>query len=246
MLWKGYSGWFGLFGYLLVPGLFILVCFPNRNNRTISLTSGEGLETPLKAVSQPAPTLRYLFTLVPLVFLALGFTALLSASQADIDPAEWKELAPAGMGFRVRMPGTAKSDEQVQNTPAGNIELHKFTVEPTGKKEVFVVVLVRFPEEVGKNLGGPDAILEIGKNDIASAAQGTVKSQKPIRLGNANGVELEVLPAKGATVIGRIYVMNDRMYEVMVHVPKIRAESEDVRIFLNSFQLVDVSSTPAR
>jgi hypothetical protein len=30
MRWKGYSGWFGLFGFLLLPGLVILAGFPNR------------------------------------------------------------------------------------------------------------------------------------------------------------------------------------------------------------------------
>ncbi len=33
MRWKGYSGWFGLFGFLMVPGLVILACFPNRRKR---------------------------------------------------------------------------------------------------------------------------------------------------------------------------------------------------------------------
>ena len=31
--WKGYSGWFGLFGYLLVVGLGVLACFPNRRKQ---------------------------------------------------------------------------------------------------------------------------------------------------------------------------------------------------------------------
>ena len=35
MRWKGYSWWFGLFGLLLLPGLAILACFPNRRKRAL-------------------------------------------------------------------------------------------------------------------------------------------------------------------------------------------------------------------
>src|SRR5215470_14935933 len=35
--WKGYSGWFGFLGFLLVPGLIILVCLPNRRKELLEM-----------------------------------------------------------------------------------------------------------------------------------------------------------------------------------------------------------------
>jgi hypothetical protein len=41
--WKGYSGWLGLFGYLLLPGLIVLVCFPNNRNRLFATDDAESV-----------------------------------------------------------------------------------------------------------------------------------------------------------------------------------------------------------
>jgi hypothetical protein len=50
------------------------------------------------------------------------------------------------------------------------------------------------------------------------------------------GIEL-ALSTNGAIVKARIFVTKDQIYEVWVHVPKIRSTSDDVQKFLNSFQL---------
>jgi hypothetical protein len=65
--WKGFSGWFGLLGYLLLPGLIILVCFPNRRKRVLEMHAQEHLAE-MEAVSREdqRPGYRFLLTLVPL------------------------------------------------------------------------------------------------------------------------------------------------------------------------------------
>jgi hypothetical protein len=237
MRWKGYSGWFGLFGYLLLIGIVILVCFPNRRNQLLQRDGSADLEeAEALAEEDRRPGYRFLLTLVPLGLLFVGLSGFLIFVRSNIDPAEWQTVAPAGAGFRALMPGTPRSELKTQETPAGKVELHKFAVEPKGKKELFLIVMVRFPEEVADELGGAQKLLELGRQDLLQASQGQLQAERPIALNGRAGLELEVLPPKGAIIKARVYATPNAFYQVVAHVPKIRLASEDVQKFLNSFQ----------
>jgi hypothetical protein len=238
MRWKGYSGWFGLFGYLLLPGLIILVCFPNRRKQMLQKHGAEHIsEMEVLSEEDRRSGYRFLLTLVPLGVLFIVLCGFLFSSRSNIDSAEWKEVAPPGIGFQALMPGTHRLEQRTQETPAGKVELHKFTVEPKGKKELFMIVSVRFPNDVSRELGGTANLLELGRKDVLSASQGQLKSEKQIVLSGWPGLELEVLPPKGAIIKARIYATKNQIYQVSVHVPKIRLTSEDVQKFFDSFKL---------
>jgi hypothetical protein len=238
MRWKGYSGWFGLFGYLLLPGLLILVCFPNRRKRALQKHSPDQIgeiEALLKEDRRPG--YRFLLSLVPLGLLSITLGGLAFSIGSSIGAAEWKEVAAPEVGFHAFMPGTPRLEQNTQETPAGNVELHKFTVEPKGKRELFMIVSVRVPMDVSRELGGTERLLELGRQDLLSASQGQLLSERQIRLGSCPGLELEVLPPKGAIVKARIYATANQFYQVAVHVPRIRLASADVQKFFDSFRL---------
>jgi hypothetical protein len=238
MRWKGYSGWFGLFGYLLLPGLVILVCFPNRRKRILQMHLPER-NAEMEAVSQEGQRSehRFLLALAPLGVLVILLGGVLLFFPSSIDSAEWKEVAPPEIGFQALMPGTPRLQQNTQETPTGKVELHKFTVEPKGKKELFMIVSTRFPEDLGRKLGGREKLLELGRKDLLSASQGRLKSERQIVLNGCPGLELEVLPPKGAVIKARIYATKSQVYQVSVHVPEIRLPSEDVQKFFDSFKL---------
>lgn len=99
-----------------------------------------------------------------------------------IPVAEWQPLAPEGLGFQAMLPGVAREDRQSQETEAGAVVTNKFSVIPKGKEELFMIVAVAFPEQVATNLGGAENVLEIGKQDVLTALQGTLESEQPISL----------------------------------------------------------------
>ncbi len=240
--WKGYSGWYGLFGYLLLPGLLILVCFPNRRNRLLQEQRPEQMAAwEAVAVDDRSSGYRYLLTLAPLGMLFICLAGLQLLFRSNIDAAEWKEVAPPELGFRALMPGTPRLEQKTQETPTGNVELDKFTVEPKGKKELFMIVSVRFPEGVSRQFGTAK-LLELGRQDVLSASQGQLKSEQQIVLSGCPGLEMEVLPPKGAIIKVRIYAKQNQFYQVSVHVPQIRLSSEDVQKYFDSFKL---SAEPA-
>src|SRR5437773_8221988 len=224
MRWKGYSGWFGFFGYLLLLGLVILVCFPNRRKRLVQRQGPDDIDK-MEALSKEDHRrgFRFLLALVPVGIFGIFFGGLIFFLGSNIKAAEWKEFAPEGMGFQVLMPGTPRLEQNTQETPAGPVEIRKFTVWPKGKGEFFMVVLVRFPEDVGQQLGGTQKLLEAGRQDVLTASERQITNQRDIFLNGWRGLELELLNSDGSIGKARIFATKEQIYEVWVHVPKIRS-----------------------
>jgi hypothetical protein len=238
MRWKGHSGWYGLFGYLLLPGLIILACFPNRRGRILQISGSDDFtKMELFSTEDRSSGYRFLLTLVPLGVLVVGLGGFLFSSHSSIASDEWKEVNPPGNRFQALMPGTPRLEEKTEETPGGKVEIHKFTVEPKGKKELFMIMALRFPEDVGKQLGGRQKLLELGRQDLLAASQGQLQNERQIVSGTLPGLELEVLPQKGAIIKARIYATENELYQISVHVPKIRLTSEDLQKFFDSFKL---------
>jgi hypothetical protein len=246
MRWKGYSGWFGLFGYLLLPGWFILSRFPNRRRPALQGHGPEPIgQVEVLSEEDRSPGYRYLLALAPLVVLGIGLAGFMVRVQSNIDAAEWKDVAPDGLGFRALMPGTPRLEEDLRETPVGRVELHKITVEPKGKRELFMIVSIRVPEVIGRELGGAEKLLEIGRADLLAASGGQVKDQRRFVSNGCPGLELDVLPPKGAMIKARLYARGDQIFSASVHVPKVRLASRDVRKFFDSFHVSAESGTEA-
>jgi len=243
MRWKGYSGWFGFFGYLFLPGLIVLLCFPNRRKQILHIDGQEQFRQ-LKALAKEDRKrgFRFLLTLAPVVFFGFFFGTYLLLLRSNVAAAEWQQVAPDGMGFQVLMPGAPLLEQNAQESPVGTVDIRKYTVWTKGNREFFMIVLVRFPEQIGLNVGGPEKILELGRQDVISASKAQLKSQRNIVLNGLPGLELE-LTNSGNAIKVRIFATNNQVYEVWAHILQIRSPSDDVQKFFDSFKL---TNEPAR
>jgi hypothetical protein len=198
----------GCIGILIIGALFY---YSVQNLSVLWQVRAAGL----KADDEPRPKYGWIVVVAALGAGAAIVGVALSMSSffpSNIEVAEWREFAPKGMGFRADLPGVPKVEEKAQETPGGIVGLHKFSVEPKGKKELFMIVVLAFPEEF------PDGLnpLELAKQDVlAAASQGTVRSERQISLAGVRGIELEVLPPKGAVVKARIYATKTRIYQLL-------------------------------
>lgn len=106
MRWKGYSGWFGLFGYLLLPGLLILVCFPNRRKRLFQKHESEQFGA-IEEISKAdrSPGYRFLLALVPAGVVGIAGGSLMFFAGSSIGAAEWSEVARPEIGFHEEIIG---------------------------------------------------------------------------------------------------------------------------------------------
>jgi hypothetical protein len=220
--WKGYSGWLGLLGYLLLPGLIVVVCLPNRRRRLNGQSPWQ--EKPEARVGAGGEALartdrnsgiRYALTLIPLALLFTGLVTLVVSVRANVDTSQWQSVAHPDDEFAVLMPGAPEvSKTVVQETPTGNVELHKYSVVPQGRKELYMVVVNRFPEDLASSLGGADGLLNLGRKDVLEGTGGRLNSEHPIELVGCPGLELEVLPPKGAVAKCRVYAARNALYQV--------------------------------
>ncbi|MBI3863028.1 MAG: hypothetical protein HY290_14145 [Planctomycetia bacterium] len=169
-----------------------------------------------------------------------GFVA---SAQSNIDPREWKVVAPPGAGFEALMPGAPEIEQGTQETAAGKVEVQMFASKPSGRKELFAIVAIQFPREIGAQPDGAEKLLELGQKNVVDACRGKVQSKKPIDLRGVPGWELEVLTAGGAIVKSRVFATQGRLFQLTVHVSRFRLASADVQKFFDAFQVSTETST---
>lgn len=152
------------------------------------------------------------------------------------EPTEFTSDAGA---FSVMTPATLEEQTQSVPTAAGDIETHMFTGEVGGT--AYMVAYSDYPEQV---LAQVDAqtLLEGARDGAIQNSSANLVSEEAITLGEYPGIEVvaDVKSDKGeeGTLKSHIYLVGNRLYQVMVMGSKGSLDMTKVDAFLDSFKLV--------
>ena len=180
----------------------------------------------------PSPVSRVLSSLAAAVLLLAA---------CDRAPS-WQEIKAPDGGFRIEMRGDARIEKQDVETPIGKITGNWYSTEP--KNAVFGVGYSDFPPEVARNMP-PRRLFTIVRESWLKRIQGKLQGDgADIRLDGYPGMEFVAwgkFKEKDAYLRGRLYLVDTRLYQVVVFGDKETVPLSDVNHFMNSFKLIKVA-----
>ena len=150
-----------------------------------------------------------------------------------------KEFRSQEGKFSIMAPLSLKESDQTVSTQVGKIVAHMFMAETTDV--AYVVGYADYPLEIVRQ-SNADLILNGASNGAVSNVNGKLVIQNVISLQSYPGREIvadvKTPDGKDGTMKGRIYIVDNRLYQVYVIATKGKVETTKIDDFLNSFKLL--------
>lgn len=153
----------------------------------------------------------------------------------------WKPFSSSEGGFTVLMPGIPTEENNNVTTKFGSLTVHTFYVR-RNDEALYAVAYSDLPDNISENSSDIEQLLAEAPSGFSEGAGGRLVNQQPISLGNFPGREFRLELSEGAIARGRIYLVNKRLYQVVVGTNNERNLTKSIQGFLNSFQLLKESS----
>ncbi len=147
---------------------------------------------------------------------------------------DWIEYRSDKGGYTVLLPAEPKVTTQQADSAAGPIEVTMALVEMGDH-----AAGASFNDVPQGAQGDPETLLKGGREGAAKNLNGTVVSNKSIKLGDYPGTEFVVDVPNNLVYMARVYLVNDRLYQVMFLAPKDQIDQYDVQGFFESFKLLN-------
>jgi len=169
------------------------------------------------------------------MLLCLLIAASLSASPlfAQTPQGGWREYSYANDGFAVSAPAEPAFMKQDKATPAGNVEMHNYTIELGNNSGV----MISTAQVQGQPTDSPKGLLQKARDGAINAVNGKLISEQEITLQNFPGLEFQLAnDAFHARV--RMYLVKNRLVTVMAIAPKDSQLPANADKVLNSVKLL--------
>jgi hypothetical protein len=162
--------------------------------------------------------------------------AVLAAGTALAEPNGWKTYSYPEAGFSAAFPAKPKEGNQAhQSGSFGRLESKVYLVEHGGV--AYVVSATTLPGKA-RDEKTPAALLDDARNGFVAGVKGKLQREGEIALKGFPGRDVEV-SAAGQVVFARLYLVRDRLYQLVAVFPKENVGAPDARRFLDSFALAE-------
>jgi hypothetical protein len=149
-----------------------------------------------------------------------------------------QEFSSESGGFVVSTPNALEENVESVDTAVGAIDIHTFTA--THDRTVYVVAYSDYPAEIISQ-SDPQQVLNGSRDGAVQNVGGTLVSETAIDLEGNPGKALVINTTSDAgnmaTVNAHLYLVENRLYQILVVVPQGAEKSAEVDTFLNSFSL---------
>lgn len=177
------------------------------------------------------------------LILTVILGALLAA--CGLSSAEWKTFRSEGGDFTISAPDTLQESATLSDLQVGQIETHIFTLDHG--KDFYLVGYVDYPIP-GIAQANPMGQLDGQVLTILEANNATLVAQKDIMLDDVPGIEFRAkLPGRDDSlpvrmVYGRVYLLDARVYQLLLVAGNDRVAAANSQKFLASFHWIKTLS----
>jgi hypothetical protein len=152
----------------------------------------------------------------------------------------WQPLRQPAAKFVIDFPGTPKEKKQSQLTAVGNIDINFYQLETNNGNMLYQIGWMDFPANIIASTPDKNVLLDGGVSGALSAVGGKKISENYMTLAGHPGrdVKLSVTsPVKGEFIM-RVYLVNNRVYQIIAGGTVGKISWNDVNRFVNSFKLL--------
>jgi hypothetical protein len=173
-----------------------------------------------------------------LTLVALG--TILSGRTLFNTQAAWREFTSTAGGYSVLMPGNAKEQAQVVDTATGKVDLYSATIDD--RTGTYIAMYSDYPANITQGVD-PQTLLDSSRDGAVASSRGQLINDRKISIDQYPGREIQVgiPPENGQSanlIVNRYYLVDQRLYQVMVVLPNAQTPSADALKFMDSFKLL--------
>ena len=154
--------------------------------------------------------------------------------QAQTAQSAWKYYPYPADGFGVSAPIQPSYTSQTRPTDGGNVDIHTYTI-PLGDNGV---VMISSSEVRGLDKDSPKTRLQMAKSGALKAGNATLTTEKEITLGPYPGLQYEATSTQNLHVRARMYIVGNRLYQLLEVFPLESAFSADAERISTSFKVL--------
>lgn len=149
----------------------------------------------------------------------------------------WEEFTSEEGGFTVMMPKTPTHETSEIPTAIGPVTMHTFSASNNNKWAYMVIYSDYDAESV--SAADPSTMLEGARDGVMKQLGGKIVIDRDLTIGGYPGKEVEVVTSdKQFRCRARLFLVDNRLYQVIAVVPGKAKLTKDAEKFLESFKIM--------